>query len=235
MKVVSSKIQRGFTLLETVIAIGVLAVLLTTFMTVFGPAAGGIRRAINVQEADRLAFTLENELTRLRGTEGGNIKTGFDKAFYWIEESNEADNVLYVYQYRGNPNKLRTDGSYDVYTDHLGVAGKEYIVQGMMRRRSDPMFLEDLEALEGRVFAVKLTQLVFNNGEMTPGTPGQIADPKGGNGVSKPDDYPEGAIAFMAEFYTPTTVAANYLKAGGAFDMNKMKDPMFTRNMAVRR
>ena len=50
--------QSGFTLLETVIAIGVLAVLLTAFMYAFGPAMSGIRRAINIQEADRLASTL---------------------------------------------------------------------------------------------------------------------------------------------------------------------------------
>ena len=48
--------------METVIAIGVLAVLLTGFMIVFAPAAAGIRKSINVQEADRLASTLEQEL-----------------------------------------------------------------------------------------------------------------------------------------------------------------------------
>lgn len=227
--------RRAFTLLETVIAIGVLAVLLTTFLAVFGPATSGIRRAINVQEADRLAYTVENELTRMRGNEGGDIKTGFDKAFNWIQDSSKSDDMLYVYQYRGNPNKLRQDGSYDVYSEHQGVAGKEFIVQSMARRRSDPLFLEDLQGLEGRVFAVKLTQLVFNNGEMVRGTPGQIADPKTGSAASKPDDYPEAAIAFTAEFYAPSTVAANYLKKGGAFDLSKQKEPLFTRNMAVRR
>jgi prepilin-type N-terminal cleavage/methylation domain-containing protein len=50
---------RGFTLLETVIAIGVLAVLLTGFMVVFAPAADGIRKSINVQQADRMGSTLE--------------------------------------------------------------------------------------------------------------------------------------------------------------------------------
>ncbi|MCP5533718.1 MAG: prepilin-type N-terminal cleavage/methylation domain-containing protein, partial [Akkermansiaceae bacterium] len=38
--------RRGFTLLETVIAIGVLAVLLTGFILVFAPAAAGIKKAI---------------------------------------------------------------------------------------------------------------------------------------------------------------------------------------------
>ena len=56
----------GFTLMETVIAIGVLAVLLTGFLAVFTPAAQGIRRSISSQQADRLASTLEIELTTSR-------------------------------------------------------------------------------------------------------------------------------------------------------------------------
>ena len=66
MKNPSSSRKRAFTLLETVIAIGVLAVLLTGFMIVFAPAAAGIRKSINVQEADRLASSLEQELVTLR-------------------------------------------------------------------------------------------------------------------------------------------------------------------------
>ena len=46
----------GFTLMETVIAIGVLAVLLTAFLAVFTPAAQGIRKAISAEDADRLAL-----------------------------------------------------------------------------------------------------------------------------------------------------------------------------------
>ena len=44
--------------MESVIAIGVVAILLTTFLAVFGPATQGIRRASSTQEADRLAATL---------------------------------------------------------------------------------------------------------------------------------------------------------------------------------
>jgi len=61
MRASTNTFRRGFTLMETVIAIGVLAVLLTAFMAVFGPATRGVRRSINVQEADRLAATLEKE------------------------------------------------------------------------------------------------------------------------------------------------------------------------------
>ncbi len=52
--------------MESVIAIGIVAVLLTTFLAVFGPATQGIRRAISIQEADRLVSALEREMQVLR-------------------------------------------------------------------------------------------------------------------------------------------------------------------------
>ena len=54
-----SRVRDGFTLMETVIAIGVLALLLTGFLAVFAPATAGIRKAVSIQEADRLAFALQ--------------------------------------------------------------------------------------------------------------------------------------------------------------------------------
>lgn len=107
-----TKRNQGFTLLETVIAIGVLAVLLTGFLYVFAPAAAGIRKAITVQDADRLTSTLEKELNTLRdGQESDDIQTAFDKAFYWIKESNQAGTALLVYRYRASISQLRSDGT----------------------------------------------------------------------------------------------------------------------------
>src|SRR6186997_3210493 len=98
MKPNSTSCPRGFTLLETVIAIGVLAVLLTGFMVVFTPAAEGIRKSINVQQADRLASALEQELVTLHDK---SYPTGFDKSYEWIKDSDKAASALMVYQYRG--------------------------------------------------------------------------------------------------------------------------------------
>jgi prepilin-type N-terminal cleavage/methylation domain-containing protein len=84
MKSTLIRMRRGFTLMETVIAIGVLALLLTAFLAVFGPATTGLRKAISVQEADRLAAALERELVTLRPGTSSDYKTGFDKAYQWI-------------------------------------------------------------------------------------------------------------------------------------------------------
>jgi len=228
---------RGFSLMETVIAIGVLAVLLTAFLSVFGPAATGIRKTLSSQEADRLASTLERELQTLRS--GQSPSSGFDKAFIWIKESVQTNGTLFVYQYRGNPDasKARPDGTMEPYTTVDGVSGKDYIVQTMLRRRDDSLFEADLKALEGRVFAVKATQLIFNNGALKPGTAGQIVDPKGGSTVTSSSAYPDAVISFAADFFEVVTTSPAYLKQGGAFDPAKQfqSTPMFTRNLAVSR
>jgi prepilin-type N-terminal cleavage/methylation domain-containing protein len=248
--------RAGFTLMETVIAIGVLAVLLTAFMAVFGPAAAGIRRALSAQEADRLVSGLEEELSTLRTGEfmssgETTFSTAFDKAYYWIQDS--ANSPIMLYQYRGDPNNIRSDGTMKPYAKSGGVAGKDYVVQSGIRRRDDPLFINpakpnddqaDISAIEGRVFTVKTTQLVFTNGELKASTQtGKLVDPAPtqtppgttlptGTG---PAGYPAAVIAYYAEFYLLPTVAESYISNKTKFDVTKLKNPVFVRNLAARR
>ena len=181
-----SRFHRGFTLLETVIAIGVLAVLLTGFMIVFAPAADGIRKSLNIQQADRLASTAELEIVTLRGaTETTNYKTGFNKAYDWIGASNVATstNAVLVYQYRGSTSSFRTDGTPNPVLSLTNMSpGKDYVVVPMMRRVGDPFFNNattgDIAAIEGAIYLVKCTQLVYKTGQLSVGTAGTIVDPK---------------------------------------------------------
>jgi type II secretory pathway pseudopilin PulG len=233
-----SKNASAFTLMETVIAIGVLAVLITAFMAVFGPATQSIRRSINAQEADRLVATLEKELSILREPSGAN-KTAFDKAFEWIRDSggDNADNkLIMLYKYRGDPDDLRSDGTMTPYKNPKGVAGQDYVIQSMARLRSDSLFLEDLEALEGRVFAVKTRQLVYKNNALAPvDQPGQIQGMTEGGKVASASDYPDAVIAFTAEFYALPSNSKEYLRPGGILKAKDLKKPVFTRNLGVRR
>ncbi len=230
----------GFTLMETVIAIGVLALLLTAFLAVFGPATTGLRKAISVQEADRLAAALERELVTLRpGASSQNYKTGFDKAYQWIEQVSGGNETILLYQYRGTPNSLRPDGTMEPYTEGGGVAGQDFIVQPMVRLRTDSLLLDDLKALDGRIFAAKLTQLEFDSGQLRKRQGGGInPDPNntgeslGGTGS---DAYVEAVIAFAAEFFIVPNSDPNYVQPGGKFDPNNLTKPVFTRNLAVRR
>lgn len=238
MKKILPKKFAGFTLMETVIAIGVLVVMLTAFMAVFGPATRGIRRSINVQEADRLTSALEKELATNR-PQGASTEatTAFHKAYDWVLKSNGDTTVVFAYQYRGDPNQLRSDGTMQPYIAQGGQAGKDYVVQPMFRRRSDALFADDLKSLEGRVFFVKMTQLVYDANGLTLGVAGAITPPPGSTalpGVGA-DAFPEAVIPFTAEFYDIQTTDANFLKTGGNFNIVKYEKPMFTRNLAVRR
>ncbi|MEO8614334.1 MAG: type II secretion system protein, partial [Luteolibacter sp.] len=211
----------GFTLLETVIAIGVLAVLLTGFMVVFAPAAAGIRKSINVQEVDRLASTLEQELVNLRPNEGSaTIKTGFDKSYEWIKSSNTATKAIFVYQYRGDLKAaLRPDKTPAPLADVKGkVVGQDYVVVPMARRNDgSTLFTDDLKAVEGGVYLVKCTQLIFTGGSLGLGTAGTIKDPKGVvASVTSTDTYPEAVIAFSAEFYNLPSKSPSFF-SGTAF------------------
>lgn len=223
--------------METVIAIGVIAVLLTGFVAVFAPAAQGIRRALNIEEINRLASTLERELVTLRdGQSPAAATSGFDKAYDWILNSHNANDALMVYQYRGTLGALRTDGTATPYTQLNGIPGSDYIVQAMLRRKSDPLFLEDVKAAEGGVYVVKCTQLIEGTGSLGLGSPGSIvAPPNSGSGASGVT-YPGASIAFAAQFFALPTRDIGFLTGGGFTSrFSDLGSPVFTRNLAVRR
>lgn len=225
-------------MLETVIAIGVLAVLLTGFFAVFGPAAAGIRRALNVQEADRLSSTLERELVTVREGEAGNPTNGFEKAYEWISSSYSPGDAIFVYQYRGDPSNRRSDGTMSPVQIVKGTPGKDYVVQPIARRLSDPLFQQDLRAVEGGVFLVKCLQLTYNSSsnelEANTSNKGKISSTDGGGGSA--ETFPDAVIAFAAEFHSMPTKSPDYYQAS-TFNarFNNATKPVFVRNFAVRR
>lgn len=227
--------------METVIAIGVIALLITGFVAVFAPAVQGIRRSISSEEANRLTSTLEQELVTLRaGQQPTTATSGFAKAFDWILNSNDDEFALIIYQYRGDLDvPLRTDdGTHEPRTD-VGVPGEDYVTVSMVRRVDDPRLFEDLDALEGRPLVVRCTQLVYDAaGALESGTAGIITDPKDpGDPVTAPDDYPDAVLAFSADFFSLPSRSPEYFQ-GEAFSdyfATRMNRPMFTRNLAIRR
>jgi type II secretory pathway pseudopilin PulG len=236
----------AFTLTETVIAIGVLAVMLTGFIAVFTPAAQGIRRSISSEQADRLTTTLENELATLRANSESPVPapafaTSFDKAFKWIQEGNKPSNAIpiFVYQYRGDPTSIRSDGTPTPMITITGEPGKNYIVQSMARRLTDAELANDLKAIEGSVFFVKPTQLVFEAGQLVLSkTPGTIKNADGTNAENTQAlPHKEAMIAFSAEFHSVPTKSIAYLKSNTFTERfnSTTNKPIFTRNLAIRR
>ena len=216
-----------------------LAVLLTGFIIVFTPAADGIRKTISTQQADRLTSALEQELVTLRGTEETDeFKTGFGKAYKLIEESDTAETAILVYQYRGKlSGERRPDGTLEPEPSVENKSpGKEFLVVPMARTKDDTAFLEDLAAVEGPVYLVKCTQLIFNNNELVLGTLGEIKNPKDGSPSASADAYTEAVIAFAADFYQMPTNASGFFSGSSFADrFESVKTPVFSRNLAVRR
>ncbi len=238
----------GFSLIETVIAIGVVAILLSGFLIVFAPAAAGIKDSINSKAATRLVNTLEQELVSLRGqTQVDNFGTGFDKAYEYIKGSDgpgaEANNAILVYKYRASLSASRSDGTPAPVNDVDGLRpGEDYVVRNMMRRKGEAEFIADIPAIEGPVYLVKCTQLIMmpdpSNGEtkLMPATPGQIAnEATPTTAVDDPDNYSHAVVAFVADFYNLPSRGRAFFDSQFDSYFPDVKRPAFSRNLGVRR
>jgi hypothetical protein len=100
---------------------------------------------------------------------------------------------------------------------------------------------DDLGAIDGPAFFVRMSQLVFENGALTQGEAGKIVNPHSGAAVSSAAEYHEAVIAFSAEFYILRSNSLNYINnldlSDGDSDgrPDSLGRPLFTRNLAVRR
>ena len=241
--------RQGFTLVETVIAMGIITIMITAFLAAFGPAVQGIRKSISAKDANRLATTLEYELSVLRaGEETRQYATSFEKAYKWIEGSGGSahDDIVLLYQYRGDPASARDDGTLNPQIDKSKrIPGEEYILQSVVRKLGDSNVSEELApgVVEGRVFYVRMNQLIFTDGEFGLTTNlGKIIDPtEPRDATTTHIDYPEAVIAFQAEFYVLKSSIYAYANTLSLTDANgdghpdAVGKPIFTRNMAIRR
>ncbi len=243
----------GFTLVETVIAMGIITIMVTAFLAAFGPAVRGVQKTISSKEANRLSSSLEVELSILRADEvgTGGFESAFEKAYTWIEESDAGskDNMILIYQYRGDPDSVREDGTLVPLRSPTGdeIPGEEYVVQSVVRRLGESEVQDELQPgiVEGRVFFVRMTQMVFNNGsfvvageESAPGGAGQIIDPTPDEDGSRDtvtsfENYPEVVLATQAEFFVMRSSLYQYIQ--NTFDVKRPGKPIFIRNLAVSR
>ncbi|MBT8038386.1 MAG: prepilin-type N-terminal cleavage/methylation domain-containing protein [Verrucomicrobiae bacterium] len=241
--------RQGFTLVETVIAMGIITIMITAFLAAFGPAVQGIRKSMSAKEVKRLATTLEYELSVLRaGDEATDYATSFEKAYEWIKGSGGADkeDVILLYQYRGDPASVHEDGTLEPQTDRAKqIPGEDYVVQSVVRRWDDSKVEDELALgmVVGRVFYVRINQLIFNDDgelELTDQL-GQIIDPTTDTVTSTDTDYLEAVLTFQAEFYVMKSSLYAAIENFSLTDddgdghPDAVGKPVFTRNMAIRR
>jgi type II secretory pathway pseudopilin PulG len=226
---------KGFTLVETAIAMGMVAVMISSFLVVFGPAIKGIDKSLSAKAADRLTDALELELSVLRLEEeneaGNEYNNVFEKAFEWIGDSfngssTNRDDIVLVYQYRGNPDRVNSDGTlapytlamaqaYEAVNNEPPVAGVQYIIQPIVRRFANPLVEDELEGgtLEGKIYYVRMAQLYRENRDNSADgseemvltddrtIPVEIRDPYNPANIKTVDDYPDAVLVYQAQFY----------------------------------
>jgi prepilin-type N-terminal cleavage/methylation domain-containing protein len=239
--------RKGFSLVEVVIAIGIVAMLLTTFMAVFGPAQKNINKALGSADANRLVHTLENEMAILRpGEEAAYNSSSFEKAFQWIKDSPTKGNGIIVYQYQALPGTQNADGTLKaadigIINDDQKFPGVDYITQTVARRvdKADATILaEELSpgVVQGKVYVVRMTQLIKDSATgsgLILGTPNQIVTADG-TVVADSTLYEDGYITLQVEFFPLNNNLLAYV-TGGSWEFGTLGSPVATQNIAVRR
>lgn len=247
-KMFSIRAGRGFTLMETLLAIALVGVLLSIFLTVFVPARGLVRQALTRQESERITGILRSELSMLRGDERADsgaksssenqYLTTFDKGFHWLRKTSKPSSAIVVFSYRADLSKpARKDGTYPAVPAGKSVPGKDVQLVSIACPMDDPLHRDDIRDAVGPVFLVKMTQLELkSNGEYRmAGSPGVISQ------ASAPENYVSqagqrdawgGVIFCRAEFYhmSPPNPARYKGKT-----WKKLGRPLFSANLSFRR
>jgi len=163
--------RRGFTIMTTLLAIGVIAVLMSIFMLVFVPARDLVRASLAKGDIDRVSAILRSEMTTLRKNEHANKSattssskqyiSGFDKAFYWFLRSKKPGTSIVVFSYRADLSKTpRIDGSYPPVDAAKNVPASHSELVTMACPMDEKMHAKAIRNAVGAVFVVKMTQCI---------------------------------------------------------------------------
>ncbi|MGJ8657694.1 MAG: type IV pilus modification PilV family protein [Akkermansiaceae bacterium] len=240
------KVRKGFSIVEVAIAMGVVTLLLTTFLGVFGPAQKNIQRALSTKDANRMKDTLSNEMSILRVSDSDD--SSFAKAFRMIKDSHDSTSAVLMYQYKADPtNDTNSDGILEPYlTSDEGIQGRDYIVQTAVRTLGvdDAIIEKELssQSVEGAVFVVRMTQIVKDTTNstadklvLTARDTAGITDPDTpGSNITDADAYPKAVVAFRAEFFRLSSNNYQYVSSAN-WNFDNVGNAITEVNMAVRR
>lgn len=238
----------GFTLMETLLAVALVGVLVSIFLTVFVPARGMVQQALTKQEAERVTGILRAELGTIRPNEragaqaktssDGKYLTPFDKGFYWLQKSKRPSTSIVIFSYRADTSKpAREDGSFPPVKAAKAVPGKNSQLVTVVCPMDDRHHKNDIKEAVGPVFVVKMSQLIDkNNGtfELSP-NPGVIAQANRPEEYFSSDDKGQaygGAVFYRADFYQMLPPnPARYRDRS----WRRMGRPLFSANMSFHR
>lgn len=234
--------------METLLAIALVGLLLSIFLTVFVPSRGLVRQALTRQEAERITGILRAEINTLRADElagegatqsNENLYlTSFDKGFHWLRKTSQPSKAIVIFSYRADLSKApRADGTYPAVPASKSVPGKEMQLVSIACPMDDPIHRDDIRDAVGPVFLVKMTELQLRGeGEYkearSPGSISRASSPE--KYASSPGDRDAwgGAIFCRADFYhmSPPNPARYKGKS-----WNKLGRPLFSANLSFHR
>jgi len=241
---------KGFSIVEVAVAMGVVTLLLTTFLGIFGPAQKSVQTALSTKDANAMKDAVSNEFAILREEDSDNddINTSFDKAVAYITESHTKNTAVLVYRYKAVPQDDDGDGILEPFTGVDGIPGRDFIVVSAVRKSDTQRTRIESEltpqTVDGPVFVVRMTQLIddSNGNFVLSGSVDDLLNPIDGSVLDSPSDYDEAVIAFRAEFYKLPVNLADYVYSNnwqfdftGGNSESSIGAPVVSANLAARR
>ncbi len=233
--------------METLLAVALVGMLISIFLTVFVPSRGIVQKSLTKQESDRIVSILKAEMGTVRENErvkdGGNAGPGkytcpFDKGFYWVLASAKPSTSVVVFSYRADTKApRREDGTYPAIPVIESRPGHDTQLTSIACLMDDRIHKEDIPQAIGPVFLVKLTQIdQEGTGKFRlASSPGRITK------ASAPKDYHSkedeerpwgGAIFCRADFYLMVPPnPSRYVKR----PWSRVGRPVFSTNISIRR
>ncbi len=239
--------RKGFTLMETLLAVALIGMLISIFLTVLVPSRTMVQQALTKQESDRVISVLRSELNTVRDSERaqdsssvgpGKYASPFDKGFYWVLGSKAPYSSIVVFSYRADTSAgRRQDGTYPPIPINKSRSGGDTQIVSIACPMNDRIHKNDIRHAVGPVFLVKLTQLEQDGtGNYRLATsPGII------KGASTPNKYYSqegvdspwgGAVFCRADFYLMTPPNPDRYKNR---PWSRTGRPIFSTNISFRR
>ncbi len=247
-KLLNLRRLRGFTLMETLLAVALVGVLVSIFLTVFLPARGMVRQALTRQESERITGILRTEMATLRADETagasqkksslGKYLSAFDKSFYWMLRSKNPSTSVVIFSYRADTSKPpRADGSFPPVPASKSVPGVNSQLVTIACPMDDAVHRKDIRDAVGPVFLVRMSQLIPSaNGEFRiskqPGTIGGAGAPEGYVSGENDKEGWGGVVFFRADFFLMTPPDPDRYR-GKVW--SKLGRPLFSANLSFRR
>lgn len=244
----ASRRFRGFTLMETLLAIALVGTLLSIFLTVFVPARGMVQQALTRQEAERITGILRAEMSFLRADEQASASattssansylSPFDKAFFWLRSSTKPASSIVIFSYRADTSKsVLADGTYPSVSAAKSVPGKNTQMMTLACPMDDKLHKNDIVNAVGPVFIVRMTQLELGKaGEYktakSPGVISAAASPNRFVSDANAEDAWGGVVFYRADFFlmSPPNPARYKGKT-----WKQLGRPLFSANLSFHR